>query len=173
MRVHITCYVAMGAAAANSLWNEGLLTARYLVLGRYLQPPSHHYYPVSVIVLSCQAAAAAAGGIRGQMMSWSPLRQLGHRGGWTLRTAGYWPNLLCGILITYYLLLYFVRWYYKAYNQICTIHTDCIVLHWLCQNMFLFSFQLKIVCLRPFQIFMSSLLCEFCLSEADIVILSY
>ena len=55
MRVHITCYVAMGAAAANSLWNEGLLTARYLVLGRYLQPPSHHYYPVSVIVLSCQA----------------------------------------------------------------------------------------------------------------------
>ena len=114
-----------------------------------------------------------SGGIRGQMMSWSPLRQLGHRGGWTLRTAGYWPNLLCGILITYYLLLYFVRWYYKAYNQICTIHTDCIVLHWLCQNMFLFSFQLKIVCLRPFQIFMSSLLCEFCLSEADIVMLSY
>ena len=55
MRVQITCYVAMGAAAANSLWNEGLLTARYLVLGRYLQPPSHHYYPVSVIVMSCQA----------------------------------------------------------------------------------------------------------------------
>ena len=55
MRVQITCYVTMGAPPANSLWNEGLLTARYLVLGRYLQPPSHHYYPVSVIVLSCQA----------------------------------------------------------------------------------------------------------------------
>ena len=172
MRVQITCYVTMGAPPANSLWNEGLLTARYWCWVDTCTP-SHHYYPVSVIVLSCQAAA---GGIRGQMMSWShcsPLRQLGHRGGWTLRTSGYWLNLLCGILITYYLLLYFVRWYYKAYNQICTIHTDCIVLHWLCQNMFLFSFQLKIVCLRPFQIFMSSPLCEFCLSEADIVMLSY
>ena len=68
---------------------------------------------------------AAAGGIRGQMMCWSALRLLRHR---ALRTAGYWPNLLCGILITYYLLLYSVRRYYKAYNQISTIHTDCITL---------------------------------------------
>ena len=109
---------------------------------------------------------AAAGGIRGQMMCWSALRLLRHR---ALRTGGYWPNLLCGILITYYLLLYFVRRYYKAYNQI-QIPYIMTVLHWLCQNMFLFSFELKIVGLRPFQIFMSSLLCEFCLSEADIVI---
>ena len=29
MRVQITCYVTMGAPPANSLWNEGLLTARY------------------------------------------------------------------------------------------------------------------------------------------------